>query len=76
MGEFDEYDIYEMVAASKGKEKPLFDLLCVDESHKKLNSCGGGLSAMLEPGSWKDGKGTSYTEEEADDDDEDYRDEL
>ena len=86
MGEFDEYDIYDMVAKSKGKGNKLFNLFCKTERDRKLNSCGGGLDALLEPDRWIDGNGNSRIaskkghddddddddEEEDEDDDDDY----
>lgn len=78
MGEFDDYDVYKMVAKNKGKEGKLFDLFCTTESNRKLNSCGGGFAALLDPSKMMDGKGKSYTvkkEAKKDDEDEDEEDE-
>lgn len=62
IGEFDEYDLYKMVAANKGKERPLFDLLCKSgPKNYKLNTCGNGFDQMLDPKSWQKKKGDSYT---------------
>lgn len=78
VGEFDEYDIYKSVAANKGKERPLFKLICLNESVRKLNSCGGGMEKALDPETWKSGKGSGYTVEDVDEDEdgEDEHDEL
>ena len=71
MGEFDDYDIYKMIVNSKGNDNKLFELICKNGSKGKLDSCGGGVDALLEPGNWRDGEGKSYTVDDDDDDDDD-----
>lgn len=57
-----------MVAENKGKEEKLFNLLCkAGQKYYKRNTCGNGFDELLEPKSWGQRTGESYTTTPVDD---------
>ena len=72
LGEFDEHDIYKMVAKNGADERQLFKLFCkAGNEHYKRNTCGNGFDRLLDPSSWNEKKDDSFTSEPVDNNEDD-----